>query len=86
MLILTGFLLAKFSNASRARSVENRVFGTMQRLNKNMFFKIDILGTLSSLNYILGYNFVNFVCYLGHGIGEDHAWHTLRRVRALHTV
>ncbi len=40
-----------------------------------MFFKIDILGTLSSLNYILGYNFVNFVCYLGHGIGEDHAWH-----------
>ncbi len=63
--------------------LRTRVFGTMQRLNKNMFFKIDILGTLSSLNYILGYN---FVCYLGHGIGEDHAWHTLRRVRALHTV
>ncbi len=86
MSILTGFLWPNLVMLLAHVQLRTRVFGTMQRLNKNMVFKIDILGTLSSLNYILGYNFVNFVCYLGHSIGEDHAWHTLHCVRALHTV
>jgi hypothetical protein len=51
MSILTGFLWPNLVMLLPHVQLRTRVFGTMQRLNKNIVFKIDIggiLGTLSS--------------------------------------